>query len=313
MRPPVVLRWLALLLALLPLSASSASAQFTLSSSSTQTGASASTPSCNDFGNGGVGVPLATASCSGPAGYNVASSASASVVTNANGAALEVSAESAAVTPGTLTSKTSNGNAFATSFASWSVSASVLYSISVAGSTPLSITGNLGVVLPPAGLLVAGDTLTVSFNPNVTALARDSGPVTDAAAASGEAEVTLVPLGASDLIMGTVLADGNAMAGLLVEALVSGSPIASTQTASDGSYLLPGLPGSVVLRLSDPGGQFVTELSPTLTPPATYDADLAPTPSVPGLPLTGGGILWGVCAVLGSRALGRPRRGLTPP
>ena len=273
---------------------SAASAQFTLSSSSTQTGASAVTPACSDLGNGGVGVPIATASCALPVGYTASASASASFSADAAGGVLSVTVQVDAATPGTTPVEVGNSNAFATSFASWSISAPVLYSVAITGTTAPSVQGNGGVSLPPSGSLAAGESLTVSMNPNRSAVARDSGPITATGSEGGEASVTLVPVGASDLISGTVLAGGNGMAGLLVEALVSGSPVASTTTASDGSYLLSGLPGLVVLRLSDPGGRFVTELSPSLWPPTTYDADLAPVPSAPGL----GGAGWAILTLL---------------
>jgi hypothetical protein len=213
---------------------------------------------------------------------------------------LSASAQAGATAPGDFPINSSNANAFASSFAGWEVSGTVLYSVSVTGSAPVTIQGNLGVNLPPSGTLVASDSLTVSLNPNAFALARDSGPLTAAESESGDVEVTFALVAATDLIMGTVLGDGSPTAGLRVEALVVGIPVASAQTASDGSYLLPGLPGPVVLRLSDPSGNFVTELSPELTPPATYDADLAPTPAVPGLTAFGITILSALGVGLGA-------------
>jgi hypothetical protein len=267
--------------------ASTAAGQVTLSSSTFQTGSTANTPTCSDPGTGGPSISMGTASCGGPIGYTSASSASADFTATATGGLLAASTQAAAAAPGGSPVQSSLSTASATSSGSWSVMASVHYSVAATGDQNATIQGNGGVDLAPSGILPASESLTVSLNPNVFAQARDNGPLTAASASTGEAEVTFAPVAANDLIMGTILAGGSPMAGLLVEALVSGSPIAATQTASDGSYLLSGIGVPVTLRLSDPGGAFATEFSPLLTPPVTYNADLAPVPAVPGLTRVG--------------------------
>jgi hypothetical protein len=283
--------------------ANSGSAQVALDSFTIQTAVSANTPSCSDPGSGGVGVPMGTASCAGPLGYTSSAGASASFVSNPMGATMSVSSFAAANVPGMVPVDDSNGNASGGVLGNWTANVDAHYSVSTTGDATTNLSGTAGGNLPASGTLAMNDVFSVSINSSVFAFARDNGSLAAADASSGEAEVTFAPVGANDLIMGTILAGGSPMAGLRVEALDGGNPIASVSTASDGSYLLTGITVSVTLRISDPGGDFMTELSPLQNPPATYDADLEPNAAVPGLAGIASAILLVELCVLGFRRL----------
>ncbi len=87
------------------------------------------------------------------------------------------------------------------------------------------------------------------------------------------------------------MADGDGIAGLLIEALDAELVVAHTFTGDDGSYLLTDLGGSVTLRISDPEGRFLTQVSDSVTPPATFNANLLPGIFVDGFE-SGDTTLW---------------------
>jgi hypothetical protein len=153
-----------------------------------------------------------------------------------------------------------------------------------------------GGTLPASGTLPA-DIYSLIVSGNAFAVARDiNGPETiTAIPVTGEGSVRFALVGSMTLVMGVVLADGVGVSGLFVEALDADAlVISSTSTGDDGSYLLPELVGVVTVRASDPAGGFVAQQSESLSPPATQNFDLAPTPAAPALSVFAIALLCGV-------------------
>jgi hypothetical protein len=274
-----------LLLSILLIPAS-ADAQVTPQGGSFQTTASANAPGCSD-NDGGLGISPAAAACVDGQGYAASAGSSAGFAQDAQGGSATVSAEASATVIGSAAHQQSTGNASGIVGMSWLVGSDVHYSLSsdVSGGGFAQLSDNMGI-LPPSGVLAAGNSYGFNAGASAFANAKDvNGAETVIATPSdATAVVTFAVVGSLTLVMGTATAGGGGMAGLLVEAL-DGSQVvvATTLTGDDGSYLLPSIGTTVTLRISDPGARFATAVSPPLSAPATFDTDLAPIPNVPAL------------------------------
>lgn len=265
--------------------ASGASAQVVELGGNTVASASAAVPTCSD-NDGGGGATEATASCAAM-GYAAAASAESSRTSSTQGGAVfaRAEAEASSVGGGATLSASATGDGAANS--SWTLTTDHHYSayIDVSGGATASFNDGM-VNLPPSGVLVP-DTYALQANATAVALAEDDdGAVTvTAGPREATAEVTFAEVGAADLIRGTLTAGGSPVAGLEVTARVGSTIVATAFTASDGSYLLPGLPGTVTIEVVDPDGGFLTLGSGSLAPPLVFDGDLvAATVPVGGWP-----------------------------
>lgn len=239
--------------------------------------ANAVTPGCNEA-DGGAGATAAAASCDAQ-GYTAVASASASSTLSADGGTASASAYGVATSTGSISNFTATGSGNGQIALSWSMLSATHYSLSVtvAGGGTAAFSDGMSGPLPPSGILPA-DVYQLNVGATALAQARDINGVETVIAGpvSASARVSFAEVGSTTLILGTVLAGGVGTPGLLVEARVGGTVVASTLTGDDGSYLLPDLPGTVTLRISDPAGGFAPRLSAPLMPPATFDVDLEP-------------------------------------
>ena len=239
--------------------------------------ATATTPGCTQS-DGGGGATQAVASCAAQ-GYTAAGSARASLISSTSGGSVSAFGEGAATATGSISNFTASGLGDGGAVVSWSMISNTHYSLSTSasGGGTASFSDGLSGPLPPSGTLPT-DIYTLRADAFAFAQAQDINGAESVTAGPLEASarVTFAVVGSSTLILGTVLAGGVGKPGLLVEALDGGTVVASTLTGDDGSYLLPDLPGIVTLRISDPEGGFITQVSAPLTPPATFDADLEP-------------------------------------
>jgi len=266
-----------------------ATAQIIFQGGAFQTNVSANTPGCSDFG-GDVGLSPASATCT-TGGYSAVSSATAGFSTHPKGGATTASAEAAATSIGPPAQDQSSATSTNNASAGWKISVTTHYSLvtETSGGAFVNFSGpGISFPAPASGILTGtgiGDGYSLNVSVTASAFALDSGGAQTVTGVPQHviASVTFAEVGSSTLIMGTVLAGGVAMPNLFVEALDGLVVVATTQTANDGSYLLDGLPTSVTLRISDPNSLFVTETSPLLFPPTTYNADLAPISAVPAL------------------------------
>lgn len=263
-------------------SASPAAAQVIEQGSSLLTTANAIMPGCTDT-DGGAGATEATASCSAM-GYSGASSAVTTASSSTSGGEISAFGEASAGSIGPPATQSASANATSQATITWQMLSDTHYSMSLAtsgGATAQLDAG--GGALPASGVATPGF-YTLSANASAFAQALDADGVVTVTVGprSASARVRFAAVGSPTLILGTVSAGGIGAPGLLVEALDGAAVVASTLTGDDGSYLLPDLPGPVAIRASDPAGEFATQVSSPQTPPATFDADLAP--AVPALP-----------------------------
>jgi hypothetical protein len=266
-----------------------AAAQVVEIGTSLLTSASASTPGGCSMMDGGAGFTEATASCAAM-GYLGDGSAASSLFSSPAGGSVSVFAVAAATSTGSPSNLTASGQGDSHALVTWQLFSSYHYSLSTSllDSATASLSGTSGA-LPASGVLTP-DFYTLRADGTAFALAQDQNgaeTITQGPLAAS-ASVTFAAVGSSTLIRGSVLACGVPVQGLLIEALSGESVVASTVTGDDGSYLLPGLPGAVTLRISDPNGVYATEISASLTPPLTFDADLPK--HVPALPAPFGGL-----------------------
>ena len=241
--------------------------------------ATAETPGCSDS-EGGANATEAVASCAAQ-GYTAAGSAGASLTSSTSGGSASAFAEAAASSTGSSSNFTASGLGNGAAVVSWSMGSDTHYSVSIsaAGGASASFSDGTSGPLPPSGVLPA-DIYQLRADAFASAQAQDingAESVTDGPK-EAFARVTFAVVGSSTLIRGTVLAGVVGRPGLLVEALIGETVVASALTGDDGSFLLPDLPGTVTLRISDPGDSFLTEVSNPLTPPATFITDLESAP-----------------------------------
>ncbi len=239
--------------------------------------ANATTPGCSES-DGGADATAAAAACDAQ-GYTAAASAQASFGSSSSGGTVSAFAQGVATSTGSSSNFTATGAGSGQAVVSWSMLSDTHYSLSVtqADGGTASFSDGMSGPLPSSGILPA-DIYQLRAGADALAQARDiNGPETvTAGPAQASARVRFAVVGSTTLILGTVLAGGTGAPGLLVEALVGGSVVDSTLTGDDGSYLLPDLPGTVTLRISDPAGGFAPLISAPLSPPATFNADLEP-------------------------------------
>jgi hypothetical protein len=296
--------FLSLLLLMLP---STATALISFTGGSFQTSVDVTMPGCQDDAGDVLVSPVSVVCSAG--GYSGVASAATGFSGQFDGGEVTASGEAEATSAGPPGTTRSSALSINTASADWTLTAPTHYSLMIEsqGGAFVNFSGTGVPFPPPASGVLTGTDYGLAVSVNMSAVANDLGGPTTVVATpqSITAHLTLAEVGSPTLIMGTVLAGGAAMPGLLIEALDGLVVVATTRTASDGSYLLDGIGTSVTLRLSDPGGNFATESSPLLFPPATYNADLTAIASVPAL---GGALLVGLAltlTLLGSRSAAR--------
>ncbi len=271
--------------------------------------ASATMPGCSDSDNGG-GSSQATASCAA-GGYAAAASAQASRTASVEGGEVFAFAEAAATSIGPPGTQQASGNASGSANNSWTVTTDTWYSLAVesSGGATAEFTDDVSGPFPPSGVLTP-DTYVLRAVASANATAQDSSGAQTVTAGpqEGSASVVFAEVGSPDLIRGTITAGGSAVPGVRVEARDGGVVVKVAFTGNDGSYLLDDLPGTVTLHVSHPLGGFVPLVSAPLTPPTTFDADLA-AHAVPALsPFAQWGLLATLLIVAGWRTRNVRRR-----
>ncbi len=269
--------------------------------------------SCSDM-DGGPGVPSSTSSCSDAQGETAASSAQTVATSDARGGDFSVVAQAGATAVPAPGPQQAFGlaTAGANALENWTLSGDTFYVVALSTtSDPGGPTGNASATATfsggggaPSGLLTAG-TYALQATADVSALARETGPVTSAASGSATARVTFAPALSSTLVRGVGTAGGLPMAGLLVEALDGPVVLDSGLSGDDGSYLLPDVTSPATIRFSDPGGIFQAFESGVVTPPAVVNADLLALPTVPALPFALAVVLVLALLVVARSSLGR--------
>ncbi len=291
--------------------ASPARAEVFLQGESILTVATAQTLGCTDS-DGGGGATEATAACAA-FGYTAAASAQTSSSASASGGSVSVLAEGGATSVGGNGNQNASGNGTSTAVITWQMTTDTHYSVSsLALPTPGNATAGLedavGNPLATSGVVPAGFYVLLAHT-MASALAQDVNGAESVSAGpfSASAHVTFAEVGSPTLVLGTITVAGVGRPGLVVDAFVGQTIVASAITAADGSYLLPNLPGTVTLEISDPTGVLAMQTSGPLTPPQTVNVDLPP-PSVPLLSATFAGVMAGVLAAAGRRAAKRAGR-----
>ncbi len=245
------------------------------------------TPGCT-VSDGGADVTNATALCDAQ-GYTAAGTAQASLNSSETGGDVFAFAEAAATSTGSISNLTATGSGDGAAVVTWLMQSSTHYSRSIAISdgASASFSSDISGPLGPSGI-VPGDFYTLRANASALAQAQDINGVESVTDGPRDASMRIVfaVVGSITLIRGTVLADGEGIPGLLIEAMGNESNgsegngnqaiVASTLTGDDGSYLLPNLAGTVTLRISDPQGMFLTQVSDPLTPPTSFNTNLLP-------------------------------------
>jgi hypothetical protein len=271
---------------LFPLHAGPARAEVFVQGNSILTVATAFTLGCNES-HGGGGATDALALCAAN-GYTAGAAAHTESGASASGGSVSVFAEAGATSVGGSANRTASGNGTSTAVITWQMTTDTHYAVSsVSLPTPANASAvfedTLGNPLATSGVLapgfyvLRGTTMASAFAMDVNgAESVSAGPF------SASADVTFADVGSPTLVLGTITVGGLGTAGLRVDALASQTVVASAITAADGTYLLPDLPGTITLRISDPTGVVPTKTSGALSPPQTFDLDLPP-PSVPAL------------------------------
>lgn len=247
------------------------------------TSANAQTPGgCNVMDGGGT-FTEATAACS-TMGYLAAAHAESSLATSTSGGEVSVFAEASATATGSPSDLTASGIANSVASITWYAASDQHYSVSTTLQGATASFEDTSGSLPASGVLTMGEYYTLNAHGFAFALAQDSNgaETVHAGPLAASAQVTFASVASSTLIRGSVLGCGVPVQGLLVEALSGGAVIASTITGDDGTYLLPDLPGTVDVRVSDPNGVYATEVFAGQTPPIVFDADLGK--QIPALP-----------------------------
>lgn len=296
---------------LLAFSSTPALAEVFLQGESILTLATALTLGCNES-DGGAAATEATAACAA-FGYTAAASAQTSSLASTSGGSVSVAAEAGATSVGGNGNQSASGNGTSTVAITWQMTADTHYSVSsLVTPTPLNATAELqdamGNPLPASGVLSPGFYVLLGHT-MASALARDvnGAESTSAGPFSASGDVTFADVGSTTLVLGRITVGGLGKAGLLVEAVVGQTVVASAITAADGTYLLPNLPGAITLQVTDPAGALPTQVSGTLTPPETFDLDLPARVPVLSAPL---GLALAVALIVAGRsaAAGRARR-----
>jgi hypothetical protein len=255
--------------------------------------------------DGGGGSTEATASCAAM-GSTAAGSAQSSLSSSTSGGSATAFAQASATSSGGPSNLTATGQGGSSALVTWEMLSNTHYSL----RTTTSGTGVARLEgpgpLPPSGILSPGF-YTLRAQGTALAQAQDSNGAETVTAGphTGTADVTFASVGSLTLILGTVTSGGSGAPGLLVEAIDGGAVVASTSTGDDGSYLLPDLPCSVVLRVSDPEGILATQFSGLLVPPATFDADLSAVVPALSAPFA---VALGLGLALCARTMRRGRR-----